>query len=892
MRVLLLLLLLLFAAPAIACDTSGIPVASTNVNGVANGSNDCNGTLTTVGTPQTAFTITWSVTRAAVPACVANASGGGAITVTSVSTTAITFTTASAITSGTIYYGCSLNGSVTGWTINTTNPNGSISDSLVNERINPSIFNSNPLTVYQSNDVSGQYRALTIEGDASLTKGPGMLVGGLPRIGRFQQIAANEVMASDPIMKCAWKAGPTGGGTGQFVPLGFPRIRSSNTQYNIGQVLLRDILCEGYFYYTVTTAGGTCSPNCGNAGTSCTGNGTCTSCTGPDVLGEQPGCTCTTGTAKPTAACWTNPSVPNCSGGGATFTDGTCTFSATAWPTGTYAVTDGAVTFTEDANAFSTIHNAAGYQLAADENGGEPGENASVNTGDNGTYRWALAYIYNYRLQRGNPGLGLGWDIIEGPGFYANFPGPEPKFAITSGSGGISIPGPVLSVKHVGFVNGVAGSSASDGGLVQATQPDSVGVAPQTAPTLALAAGGSLTVGQVYCFAQSWQNRASGGVTTHGPYACIRVTTGNQKIKVTAAAASFSQTPYAWEPVVVIYTSGDVYCASLNSLSNANTNSVTFDSWLDGSTAHGCQENQINDQFTLSNDPLFEVGGSSPNITTWASGLNLSPKSIVRPTNPWANRPPTPFLYNVVGVNCDANCSNCAYSPVASELTAGSEPVWAIDASLFCDGQAGGSKIQYQRAFWDSTTTSASANANAGYGATSSDEIFDRTDVNGMHVLGRTYLGQRQDVCNSESQPTCAANTEGLEWILCGTPDVKQKCVQTASGAFVWRNQRFAFGKTAVTWSASFALDTSLGDLFTTTLAGNTTITAFSNPETNHQICLEATQDATGYRAVSFPANVRVMGYYPPSPANKIDTLCFTYDGTNWRETSRALGQS
>ena len=68
---------------------------------------------------------------------------------------------------------------------------------------------------------------------------------------------------------------------------------------------------------------------------------------------------------------------------------------------------------------------------------------------------------------------------------------------------------------------------------------------------------------------------------------------------------------------------------------------------------------------------------------------------------------------------------------------------------------------------------------------------------------------------------------------------------------------------------------------------------ADAHPAPGAEITVSWVQDATGGRTYVWPANCKFAGGAAPAPsttANYKDTVKFFYDGTNWCETSRAVG--
>jgi hypothetical protein len=81
----------------------------------------------------------------------------------------------------------------------------------------------------------------------------------------------------------------------------------------------------------------------------------------------------------------------------------------------------------------------------------------------------------------------------------------------------------------------------------------------------------------------------------------------------------------------------------------------------------------------------------------------------------------------------------------------------------------------------------------------------------------------------------------------------------------------------------------------TATLTGNVgTVTITAGQNVGDELMLVLTQDATGGRTFTWPTNAKVVGgiLTLSVTANAVDVIRFTWDGTNWREVSRALGDS
>lgn len=97
------------------------------------------------------------------------------------------------------------------------------------------------------------------------------------------------------------------------------------------------------------------------------------------------------------------------------------------------------------------------------------------------------------------------------------------------------------------------------------------------------------------------------------------------------------------------------------------------------------------------------------------------------------------------------------------------------------------------------------------------------------------------------------------------------------------------------TVTANTSFTTLLGqNVFTATLGANISITAITanSSQVGRRITVMLTQDGTGSRTVTWPSNVKFAGGSAPTlttTAGKTDILTFTYNGTNWMETSRSM---
>lgn len=101
-----------------------------------------------------------------------------------------------------------------------------------------------------------------------------------------------------------------------------------------------------------------------------------------------------------------------------------------------------------------------------------------------------------------------------------------------------------------------------------------------------------------------------------------------------------------------------------------------------------------------------------------------------------------------------------------------------------------------------------------------------------------------------------------------------------AQGSYVSRKNKKRVGTPA--WAANMTLDWAAYDVIRITLAGNTTFT-FSGAVDGQTCMLELTQDATGARNVTWPADARWSTDLPAPTlsvlANKMDRIGFVYVG-------------
>jgi hypothetical protein len=84
------------------------------------------------------------------------------------------------------------------------------------------------------------------------------------------------------------------------------------------------------------------------------------------------------------------------------------------------------------------------------------------------------------------------------------------------------------------------------------------------------------------------------------------------------------------------------------------------------------------------------------------------------------------------------------------------------------------------------------------------------------------------------------------------------------------------------------------GNSITATLVGNVTLTLPNALVSGEVLYLELTQDGTGGRSITKPANVKLVGgaFSPTAAASATDSWTLKNDGTNWIEVGRALNVS
>jgi len=94
--------------------------------------------------------------------------------------------------------------------------------------------------------------------------------------------------------------------------------------------------------------------------------------------------------------------------------------------------------------------------------------------------------------------------------------------------------------------------------------------------------------------------------------------------------------------------------------------------------------------------------------------------------------------------------------------------------------------------------------------------------------------------------------------------------------------------------TSNYTFDCTLGNIHEVTMVGNITALNFGTPKTGAVYVFVFIQDGTGSRTLSVPTNLKVAGgaFTLTTTAGKYDMLTCYYDGTNMRETCRAMNVS
>lgn len=449
---------------------------------------------------------------------------------------------------------------------------------------------------------------------------------------------------------------------------------------------------------------------------------------------------CTTGAVPPTGPCWTTPNT------GCTMTDGTCTY--TAQPLGALGlIADGSALFALGGG--DAAHNAPVLQVSRGFNNGITNDHAlELYSGDNETETFVIKRGYYWNLPRTNPMQGGEWAVQLGTE-GARIAGSQHPFTIVGQSG------PVLR---------------------EETTSDSIGSTPNLPPVVTLRAGGTLTIGQTYCFNQAWQRRETGGLGPAGPYTCVTATTTQRTITLQPRILG----TLIGDGLITFYQMlGGFFSQRVTTVDGPDdTITITADDDLGGETRGAVTENQTG-------NPAFDVISTTQGGWPWRPGQVVPVDLVVIPPDAWATIPPTPFLYQVNAGGCDATCAHCTtFGHLRSVTTGNAPPTWRTDASLFCD--AGGT--QYQKWDWNGLKLAIAYNPAMDRDAAGSLGIF--AFGRGEDLVYRTVAGRPQYVCNLLPQPPCDASTRQLEWSRCGsgtTPDTIERCLRTSTGTFVWK---------------------------------------------------------------------------------------------------------
>jgi hypothetical protein len=159
---------------------------------------------------------------------------------------------------------------------------------------------------------------------------------------------------------------------------------------------------------------------------------------------------------------------------------------------------------------------------------------------------------------------------------------------------------------------------------------------------------------------------------------------------------------------------------------------------------------------------------------------------------------------------------------------------------------------------------------------------------NGWKVNGTTYT------YGTGSPESAVVGAVGDEYTRTdGTPSavryIKSKFAGLSTGWMPVVTENLATG----TLSANQSIPLQTNTAWKYTLAANITFTSIGNARTGAVLTVMLTQDATGGRTVTWPSNVKWAGGTAPTlsaAANTVDVFQLMYDGTNWRELSRAIG--
>lgn len=106
----------------------------------------------------------------------------------------------------------------------------------------------------------------------------------------------------------------------------------------------------------------------------------------------------------------------------------------------------------------------------------------------------------------------------------------------------------------------------------------------------------------------------------------------------------------------------------------------------------------------------------------------------------------------------------------------------------------------------------------------------------------------------------------------------------------VQQNQGTVTGSIAA--NSALVINAAQGNLFIYTLTANVTGATIVGGVLGQQITVEFVQGAGGSHTVSWPVAKYAGGAAPTTStvATYVDSVTYTYDGTNWQETARSIG--
>ncbi len=187
------------------------------------------------------------------------------------------------------------------------------------------------------------------------------------------------------------------------------------------------------------------------------------------------------------------------------------------------------------------------------------------------------------------------------------------------------------------------------------------------------------------------------------------------------------------------------------------------------------------------------------------------------------------------------------------------------------------------------------SNSKAGVGA------FPGVDLWNSHYNVISFSGgeRRADGTNSGQQNSvqlrsgCVGNQINLtHWCETWVPATIGTAIQGGSTAIsgntiIVNNQ---LGAQNIAYAATITPDPYAGGkVIVGTLTGNITVNAPSNAHIGCRLSFKFTQDATGGRTITLNSTFK-KSWTPTTTANKINTIEFEYDGTNWIQVGGTVG--